>query len=244
MEIIPAIDIIEGACVRLSQGDYQQKKVYDQDPLQAAKRLEQAGCSRLHLVDLDGAREGRIINTRVLERISAYTNLVIDYGGGIKHRDDVKTAFSAGASMITGGSVAVKDPNQFLSWLDLYGSDRIILGADARDGRVSVSGWMEDSGLDVVEFILSFLKRGVRRVISTDIAQDGMLAGPSLNLYKRILDAVEQAGLAVELTASGGVSKIEDVAELKELGVSGVIIGKALYEGTISLEQLNPWMEE
>jgi len=243
MEIIPAIDIIEGACVRLTRGDFDSKRVYDQDPLEVAKRFEDAGCRRLHLVDLDGARAGTAVNLKVLERIASHTRLVVDYGGGIKEEEDLQRAFLAGASMVTGGSIAVKRPDAFLFWVNTYGADRIILGADARDGYISVSGWKETSGLEVSEFILSFLRRGVKKVISTDIAQDGMMEGPSLELYRRIMEKGSKAGLDIELIASGGVAAEKDLEDLQNLGVSGVIIGKALYEGTIALEGLHKWIE-
>ncbi len=242
MEIIPAIDIIDGACVRLTQGDYGRKKIYDQNPLDIARRYEDAGCRRLHLVDLDGAKAGRVINHQVLQQIARQTSLIVDFGCGIGSRQDLDMVFDSGAAMVTGGSIAVRDREQFLSWLDHYGPDKIILGADARNGKVSVSGWTEDSQLEVTDFILSYLELGIRQVISTDIAVDGMMTGPSLALYKRILESARLSGREISLIASGGVSREQDLEDLVHLGVTGVIIGKALYEQTITLERLSTWI--
>lgn len=242
MEIIPAIDIIDGACVRLTQGDYGRKKIYGQDPVETAKMYEDAGCRRLHLVDLDGAKAGHVVNYKVLEHIAESTSLVIDVGGGIHSDKDIELVFNVGASMVTGGSIAVKAPDRFLQWLEAYGADSIILGADARNGRIAVSGWTEESDLEVTQFIISFLARGVRKVISTDISVDGMMTGPSVELYRSIMEQAEESGYALELIASGGVSKEEDLEILQQAGVSGVIIGKALYEKTIPIERLKYWI--
>lgn len=244
MDIIPAIDIIDGACVRLTQGDYGTKKVYDQNPLDIAKGYEDAGCRRLHLVDLDGAKAGRVINHRVLEQITGNTSLVVDFGGGIGSTQDIETVFASGAAMVTGGSIAVRNRELFLSWLQQYGPGRIILGADARNKMVSVSGWTEDSQLEVTEFIMSYLDLGIRQVISTDIGVDGMMTGPSVELYRHMLETAAQSGRSLNLIASGGVSGIKDLDELKVLGVSGVIIGKALYEQTITLKQVSAWIAQ
>jgi phosphoribosylformimino-5-aminoimidazole carboxamide ribotide isomerase len=237
MHIIPAIDIIEGKCVRLTQGDYSQKTTYNEDPLEVAQAFADAGLQRLHLVDLDGARAGRIVNYRVLEKLAARTSLHIDFGGGLKSDDDLRIAFDSGAAQVTGGTIAVKAPELFLHWLETYGPERIILGADARDNRIAVSGWQEDSGLDIDAFLLNYSQKGIRYAISTDVRKDGMMAGPSLDLYRRIRETLP--GLA--LIASGGVSQMDDLHQLRELGCFGAIVGKAIYEGTITLAQLEAW---
>lgn len=235
IEIIPAIDIIDGKCVRLSQGDYDQKKVYNENPLEIAKEFEDAGIRRLHLVDLDGAKAHHIVNHKVLETIATKTNLVIDFGGGLKSDEDLKIAFNSGASMVTGGSIAVKDPNTFCGWIDKFGGEKIILGADAKDGKIAVGGWIETTQEPLIPFISQYRQRGISKVICTDISKDGMLKGASTDLYKEILAA--ESGLY--LIASGGVSKIEDIIELDEAGVPAVITGKAIYEGKITLEQIS-----
>ena len=238
-DIIPAIDLIDGSCVRLTKGDYDQKKVYGEDPLEFAKQIEDAGLKRLHLVDLDGAKSGGIVNYPVLERIASKTSLVIDFGGGIKKDEDIKIAFESGAAMVTGGSIAVKDPGTFLDWFDRYGPDRLILGADVKNGLVAVSGWMESSDVRGEELILSYMKHGIRKVISTEISKDGMLEGPSYDLYRNITEYVMESGYTkLELIASGGVTTMKDVVKLYKLGLSGVIVGKAIYEGRITLKQL------
>lgn len=230
MEIIPAIDIIDGKCVRLTQGKYDSKKVYHNDPLAAARMFEDWGLKRLHLVDLDGAREGRIRNYKVIETLASKTSLVLDFGGGLKSNEDVYIAFESGAAMVTGGSIAVKNPDLFLGWLEHYGSGRIILGADHKEGKIAVSGWEETSEQELLEFIRDYKEKGIKQVISTDISKDGMLAGPSLNSYREILDEVS----GIHLVASGGVSGPDDLYALDEAGLHGVIIGKAIYEGRIS----------
>ena len=234
MRIIPAIDIIDGKCVRLTKGDYSTKKVYNEDPLEVAKEFEANGIQYLHLVDLDGARSGKIINHKVLYEIANQTSLTIDFGGGLKSDDDLKIAFDSGASQITGGSIAVKDRNTFINWLDQFGAEKIILGADCMDRKIATNGWEEGSELDVLDFIQSYEAKGVRSVISTDIAKDGMLQGPSLDLYRELLKETK-----VALIASGGVSNMQDLYDLKEIGCDGAIIGKAIYEGNITLKELS-----
>lgn len=234
IDIIPAIDVIDGKCVRLSKGDYNQKKIYAEDPLEVAIMMQDAGCKRLHLVDLDGAKSNHIVNYKVLERIATKTNLIIDFGGGLKSDDDLRIAFDCGASMITGGSIAVKQPDTFKSWIDTYGSEKIILGADARDGKISTSGWTNDSNHDIIPFIRNYMNQGITQVISTDINVDGMLRGPSVNLYKEILEVMPE----LYLIASGGVSSMADIEALEQAGVPAVIVGKAIYEERISLKEL------
>lgn len=237
IEIIPAIDIIGGKCVRLSQGDYDRQTVYNENPPEVAQMFEDAGISRLHLVDLDGAREKHIVNYKVLEQIASKTELVIDFGGGLKSDEDLRIAFNSGADMITGGSVAVREPELFLRWLELFGGERIILGADAKEGMIAVSGWQEDTGLPVVEFIIDYHSKGVTQVISTDISRDGMLSGPSFDLYREILEALP----AIGVIASGGIASMDDIYRLAEMGVPGVITGKAIYEGKISLAEIEKY---
>lgn len=234
IEIIPAIDLIEGKCVRLSQGDYSQKTVYNEHPLEVAKMFEGAGIRRLHLVDLDGAKAKRIVNYKVLETIASKTGLVIDFGGGLQSDDDLRIAFECGAAMVTGGSIAVKDRETFLYWLERYGPEKIILGADAKERKIAVSGWQEVSELPILEFIESYTSRGIRKVISTDIARDGMLTGPSTELYQEILEQFP----SLELIASGGIASMKDILKLEEMAVPGVITGKAIYEGKIKLEEI------
>lgn len=239
IEIVPAIDIIDGKCVRLSQGDYERKTVYNEDPLEVARMFEDAGIRRLHLVDLDGARANHIINYKVLEQIATKTDLVIDFGGGLKSDNDLEIAFNSGADMVTGGSIAVKEPETFLRWLEKYGSEKIILGADAKEGKIAVSGWTETTELTVIEFIAGFHTKGVYRVISTDIARDGMLSGPAFNLYAEIMETLPD----VEVTASGGIASMSDIHKLAEMGVPAVITGKAIYEGRISLEEIEGYIK-
>ncbi|MGH1435606.1 MAG: 1-(5-phosphoribosyl)-5-[(5-phosphoribosylamino)methylideneamino]imidazole-4-carboxamide isomerase [Lewinella sp.] len=234
MYIIPAIDIIDGKCVRLTQGDYNQKKVYNEDPLEVAKAFADAGVTRLHLVDLDGARAKQIVNYKVLERIASKTNLHIDFGGGLKKDDDLRIAFECGAQQVTGGTVAVKDPDLFLSWLERFGPERIILGADVKNGKIAVSGWQEESQEELLPFLERYLAAGVRYAICTDVSKDGLLAGSAKDLYKQITTEFPD----LQLIASGGVTEIDEVEELREMGCFGAIIGKAIYEGRISLEDL------
>ena len=233
MRIIPAIDIIDGKCVRLSKGDYKTKKVYNENPLDMARYFEANGIKYLHLVDLDGARSQHIVNYKVLEEICTGTTLKVDFGGGLKSDEDVRIAFDCGASQITGGSIAVNNPDTFKGWLNRYGSDRIILGADSGNRKIATSGWMERSELDVVDFIKQYEREGVTRVICTDIEKDGMLQGTSIALYKEIIDETD-----IKLIASGGITDMDDLIQLKLMGCEGAIIGKALYEGKIGLEEL------
>ncbi|MBO7636994.1 MAG: 1-(5-phosphoribosyl)-5-[(5-phosphoribosylamino)methylideneamino]imidazole-4-carboxamide isomerase [Paludibacteraceae bacterium] len=234
IEIIPAIDIIEGKCVRLSQGDYAQKKVYNENPLEVAKEFEAAGIRRLHLVDLDGAKAKHIVNYKVLESIATHTDLTIDFGGGLKSDEDLRIAFESGAQMVTGGSIAVKEPDTFLSWLDKFGAERIILGADVKEEKIAVSGWIESTNLELLPFVKDFVERGVDKVICTDISKDGMLKGPSIDLYKRMLAEIP----SLYLIASGGVSSMKDIEELNDANVPAVITGKAIYEGRIKMEEI------
>ncbi|SDC84072.1 1-(5-phosphoribosyl)-5-[(5-phosphoribosylamino)methylideneamino] imidazole-4-carboxamide isomerase [Williamwhitmania taraxaci] len=233
MRIIPAIDIIDGKCVRLSKGDYNTKKVYSENPLDIAKSFEDHGIQYLHLVDLDGAKSQHIVNYKVLESICSGTQLKVDFGGGLKSNEDVRIAFESGANQITGGSIAVVSPNIFMQWMKQYGSDKIILGADCKNRKIATSGWIETSELDVIEFIKRYQKEGIKHVICTDIAKDGMLQGPSNKLYAEIISKT-----SVRLIASGGVSNLNDLMQLKELGCEGAIVGKAIYEGEITLTQL------
>ncbi|MDT0552870.1 1-(5-phosphoribosyl)-5-[(5-phosphoribosylamino)methylideneamino]imidazole-4-carboxamide isomerase [Urechidicola vernalis] len=238
MRIIPAIDIIEGQCVRLSKGDYATKKVYNQNPLEVAKEFEDHGIEYLHLVDLDGAKASHIVNYKVLESIASKTNLKIDFGGGLKSDEDLKIAFESGANQITGGSIAVKNPTIFESWLEKYGSDKIILGADANNEKIAVGGWLEESDLELIPFVQDYQKKGVENVICTDISKDGMLQGPSFELYKRMLSEI----VGIKLIASGGISTFDELPALAELGCEGTIIGKAIYEGRIQLKQLEQFI--
>ena len=233
MRIIPAIDIIDGKCVRLSQGDYNTKKIYNENPLEVAKEFEDYGIEYLHLVDLDGAKSKQIINYKTLELITSKTNLKVDFGGGIKSQDDIRIAFECGANQITGGSIAVQNPTLFQEWINQYGSEKIILGADAKDRKIATHGWLETSELDVIDFIQEYKAKGIDYVICTDIAKDGMLQGTSNELYQEILAAAD-----VKLIASGGVSSIDDLIKVKELGCEGAILGKAIYEGRIDLKDL------
>ena len=233
MRIIPAIDIIDGKCVRLSQGDYDTKKIYNENPLEVAKEFEDYGIEYLHLVDLDGAKSKQIINYKTLELITSKTNLKVDFGGGIKANDDIRIAFECGANQITGGSIAVQNPTLFQEWISQFGSDKIILGADAKDRKIATHGWLETSELDVIDFIKEYKAKGIDYVICTDIAKDGMLQGTSNELYTEILAAAD-----VKLIASGGVSSIDDLIKVKELGCEGAILGKAIYEERISLRDL------
>ncbi len=238
IEIIPAIDLIDGKCVRLSQGDYDQKTVYNENPLEVALMFEGAGIQRLHLVDLDGAKAKHIVNHKVLEKIASKTSLIIDFGGGLKSDKDLEIAFNSGAAMVTGGSIAVKERDTFLQWIEKYGSEKIILGADAKDGKIAVSGWLESTELAVVDFISDYYKLGISKVISTDISRDGMLSGPSFELYAEIMQRLP----AVEIIASGGIATMDDILKLNEMGVPGVITGKAIYENKISLKEIEKFI--
>ena len=231
MEIIPAIDIINGKCVRLTKGDYAQQKVYNDNPVEVAKQFEAAGIKRLHVVDLDGAKAGKIINLKVLEAIASNTKLTIDFGGGVKNITDVGNILNAGASIVTIGSLAVKHPEILEEWLLEFGADKFLIGADVLDEKIKISGWLEDGGINIFNFIGKMLALGVQNIFCTDISKDGVMQGPSIELYKRIIEEHPE----VNLIASGGVSNIDDVIQLKEIGCKGVIIGKAIYEGKISL---------
>lgn len=234
MYIIPAIDIIDGKCVRLTQGDYAQKKVYNEDPLEVAKAFADAGVTRLHLVDLDGAKAKHIVNYKVLERISTRTDLHIDFGGGLKQDEDLRIAFESGAAQITGGTVAVKNPERFLAWLERFGAERIILGADVKNEKIAVSGWQEESQEELLPFLERYLAAGVRYAICTDVSKDGLLQGSALALYSQIRERFPD----LQLIASGGVTEMKEVEHLREMGCFGAIIGKAIYEGRIQLSDL------
>lgn len=234
IELIPAIDLIDGKCVRLTQGDYDTKKIYNEDPLEVAKAFEQHGIRRLHVVDLDGARKGRIINYRTLERLASRTSLIIDFGGGLNEDGDLEIAFESGAQMVTGGSIAVKKPEVFSSWITKFGSGKIILGADAKERKIAVGGWKETTDRELIPFIREYHEKGITKVICTDIGRDGMLQGPATELYKEIRKAVP----FIYIIASGGVSSIGDIEKLEEAGIPAVIFGKAIYEGKIELKDL------
>ncbi len=244
MRIIPAIDIIDGKCVRLSKGDYDTKKIYNENPLEVAKEFEAHGIEYLHLVDLDGAKSKHIVNHKVLEQIASQTTLKIDFGGGLKTYEDLRIAFDSGASQITGGSIAVKDRETFTGWIETYGAEKIILGADALNEKIAVSGWQEDSKEDLIPFIQGYQKNGIVFVICTDISKDGMLQGPSFNLYQKILAQTGKGidGGGINLIASGGISTFDELPKLAALGCEGTIIGKAIYENRISLKQLEEFI--
>lgn len=237
--VIPAIDIIDGKCVRLTQGDYAQKKVYNEHPLEVAKEFESIGVTRLHLVDLDGAKKGSVVNWKVLEAIAGHTSLVVDFGGGIKKEDDLRIVFENGAALATIGSIAVKEPQLFFSWVKQYGADKIFLGADVKEEKIAVGGWLETTDLSIYDFLASNIREGVQHIFCTDIAKDGLLQGPSIPLYKKILERFPD----IDFVASGGVSNIDDIYALQEAGCNGVIVGKAIYEGKISMEELKQLMK-
>ncbi len=234
IQIIPAIDLIEGKCVRLTQGDYGQKKIYNKNPLEVALQFEDAGLKRLHLVDLDGAKAKKVVNWKVLEKIASKTSLHVDFGGGVQSEDDIKIVFESGAKQVTGGSIAVKQPDLFEHWLKTYGGEKIILGADAKNEKIAVSGWEEGTSIWVYDFVEEYVEKGVKYTISTDVAKDGLLQGPSFDLYKNLQDKCPD----LNVIASGGIAGIEDVEKLAEMNIYGVIIGKAIYENRISLADL------
>ena len=234
MQIIPAIDIIDGKCVRLTQGDYEQKKIYNEHPLEVAKQFEAAGLTRLHLVDLDGAKAGAVKNWKVLEAIAGKTSLVIDFGGGIKKEEDLKIVFDCGAAYATIGSLAVKDELVFVNWLNTYGAKKFLLGADVKDEKIAVAGWLETTAIWVYDFIRKYIEHGVQQVFCTDVSKDGKLEGPSTALYKTIISEFP----ALHFIASGGVSSMKDLEDLQAIGCKGVIVGKAIYEGRISIKDL------
>jgi phosphoribosylformimino-5-aminoimidazole carboxamide ribotide isomerase len=234
MRIIPAIDIIDGKCVRLTKGDYSKIKIYNNDPVAVAKEFEDAGIQYLHLVDLDAAKEGKMINHKVLNNIASKTRLIIDFGGGLKTNNDIKIALENGASQITVGSIALYNPEMVYQWLNIYGPERIILGADCRERKIAVNGWQSDSETDVLEYILNYKKMGIETVVCTDISKDGMLQGPASELYAEILMKT-----TAKLIASGGIATLDDIQAINTLGCDGVIIGKAIYEGNITLKELS-----
>ena len=238
IELIPAIDIIDGKCVRLSQGDYDTKKIYNENPLEVAKEFEANGIQRLHVVDLDGAKSSHVVNYKALDAIAGHTSLTIDFGGGIKTDEDLMIAFENGAHMVTLGSVAVKKPELFKKWLHQYGAEKIILGADVKDNRISVSGWLEEGPQELMPFLTDYTQEGVSKVLCTDISRDGMLQGPSIELYKQVM----QRFPTMHLIASGGVSGMDDIIRLDEAGIPAVVFGKALYEGRITMKDLKRFM--
>ena len=240
IELIPAIDIIDGQCVRLTKGDYDQKTVYRDSPAEVAKEFEQKGFKRLHVVDLDGAKSKHIVNDEVLRRITTETNLTVDFGGGIKTNEDIEKAFCAGAAMVTVGSITVTQPELFMGWLEKYGADRMILGADVRNGKISINGWKEDSAEDLLPFLRKYIDAGVKTVLCTEISKDGTLQGPAIELYKEVMTAYP----TLHLIASGGVSSIDDIKALDRAGIPAVVFGKAIYEGKINLNELWDWQNE
>lgn len=240
IELIPAIDLIGGKCVRLTKGDYDTQKVYNEDPVAVAREFEEYGFKRLHVVDLDGARSKHVVNHKVLERMAQATNLVIDFGGGIKTDEDIRIATESGAQMVTVGSVAVTQPELFLGWLQQLGSERIILGADVKNGRISINGWKEDSSDELIPFLDKYIQKGVQKVLCTEISKDGTLQGPATALYREIMTQFPQC----HLIASGGVSSMNDLKELDQAGIPAVVFGKVIYEGRIALKDLALWMEE
>ena len=238
MRIIPAIDIINGQCVRLSKGDYNTAKIYSNDPLEVAKSFQDHGVEYLHLVDLDGAKSQGIVNHKVLETLATKTNLKIDFGGGLKTDQDLKIAFESGAKQITGGSIAVKDPQRFLSWIKSYGANKIILGADAANEKIAISGWLETSTEDLIPYVANYMTKGISDVICTDISKDGMLEGPSIDLYEKMIRELKD----IKLIASGGVAKLQDLYDLSAVGCDGAIVGKAIYEDRISLKEIEQFI--
>ena len=234
IELIPAIDLIDGKCVRLTKGDYNQKKIYNENPVEIAKGFEEMGFKRLHVVDLDGARSKHIVNVDVLKAITTETNLIVDFGGGIKSEEDIEKAFANGASMVTIGSIAVTQPELFLKWLDQYGAEKLILGADVKNGMISINGWKEDSAKQLLPFLKKYIDHGVKNVLCTEISKDGTLQGPALQLYQEIMAAYPQ----LHLIASGGVSSNEDIIALDQAGIPAVVFGKAFYEGKINIPEL------
>ena len=240
IELIPAIDIINGQCVRLTKGDYDQKTVYSDSPAKMAKSFETLGFQRLHVVDLDGAKSKHIVNDAVLKAITTETNLTVDFGGGIKTDEDIEKAFAAGAAMVTVGSIAVTNPDLFMDWLEKYGADRLILGADVRHGKISINGWKEDSNEDLLPFLKKYVDAGVKHVLCTEISKDGTLAGPAVDLYRRVMETYP----ALHLIASGGVSSKEDIIALDAAGIPAVVFGQAIYEGKINLQELWDWQKD
>ena len=239
-DIIPAIDLIDGKCVRLSQGDYAKKTIYNENPLEVAKQFEDIGITRLHLVDLDGAKKGEVVNLKVLESIASKTKMTIDFGGGIKTNASIESIFNSGAAMATIGSIAVKQPELFHSWIGKYGAERIFLGADVKDEKITISGWLENTNVSVYNFLKTNIAHGLTKAFCTDVSKDGMLEGPSIDLYKKIISEFPE----LYFVASGGVSNMKDVFELQNINCNGVIIGKAIYEGKITMQELRSWNYE
>lgn len=239
IELIPAIDIIGGKCVRLTKGDYSTKQIYADNPVEMAQRFEDMGFRRLHVVDLDGAKSKHVVNDTVLKGITKHTKLVVDFGGGVKTDDDLKKVFDAGATLVTAGSIAVTDPETYMRWLEAYGAEHIILGADVRNGKISINGWLEDSEQELTDFLTRYINAGTRHVLCTEISKDGTLQGPAIDLYRKVM----LAHPSCKLIASGGVSCIEDFTNLQEAGVPAVVFGKAIYEGRIDMEQLTRMMQ-
>ena len=237
IELIPAIDIIDGKCVRLTKGDYNNKKIYNENPVTVAQEFEKQGFRRLHIVDLDGAKSNHIVNVDILKRITSETNLIVDFGGGIKTDNDIELAFQNGATMVTIGSIAVTQPKLFVSWIDKYGPERIILGADVRNGKISINGWKEDSTEELLPFLKYYIDKGINKVLCTDISKDGMLQGTAIELYKSVMREYP----SLQLIASGGVSCLSDIIELEKNGIPAVVFGKAIYEGKINLNELWEW---
>lgn len=235
MDIIPAIDLIDGKCVRLTQGDYDMKTIYNENPLEVAKQFEDIGIKRLHLVDLDGAKKGEIVNIKVLETIASNTGLNIDFGGGIKSEQSLEAVFNAGANLATIGSLAVKEPEVFFSWIEKYGAGKIMLGADVSQNKIAIGGWLKTTDIDVIDFIKINFHKGIKNVFCTDISKDGMLQGPSLDLYMKIMKEIPE----LKIIASGGVSNMKDIVALQKIGCGGAIVGKAIYEGRITLDEIN-----
>jgi phosphoribosylformimino-5-aminoimidazole carboxamide ribotide isomerase len=234
MEIIPAIDLIDGKCVRLTEGDFAKKTIYNENPVEVAKQFEAAGIKRLHLVDLDGAKAGRVMNWKVLEAITRETALVVDFGGGIKTNEEVQKVLDLGTRYVTVGSIAVKNEATLLAWFEKYGSDKFLVGADVKNEKLAIGGWLETTGVDIIDFIVKYMGHGIRQLFCTDVSKDGKLEGPSLNLYRKIIQHFPQ----LHFIASGGVSSMDDLHALKEIGCKGVIIGKAIYENRISISDL------
>lgn len=234
MDIIPAIDLIDGKCVRLTQGDYDMKTIYNENPLEVAKQFEDIGIKRLHLVDLDGAKKGEIVNIKVLETIASTTGLTIDFGGGIKSEESLEAVFNAGANLATIGSLAVKEPEVFFSWIEKYGAGKIMLGADVSQNKIAIGGWLKTTDIDVIDFIKINFYKGIKNIFCTDISKDGMLQGPSLDLYMKIMKEIPE----LKIIASGGVSNMKDIIALEKIGCGGAIVGKAIYEGRITMDEL------
>lgn len=239
IEIIPAIDIIEGKCVRLQKGDYLKKTIYNEDPVEVARKFEDAGMKRLHLVDLDGAKAKHVVNYKILEKIAFQTKLIIDFGGGIKSGEDIKIIFASGAAMVTIGSIAVTEPDLFFNWLNEYGRDKIILGADVKDNKIAISGWLDKTAIELQDFLETYVEKGVRFILCTDISKDGMLQGTSIELYKKLKIKFPES----DIIASGGITDIKEIEELEKTGIYGAIIGKAYYEGKIKLEELRRFIK-